>query len=60
LNETVGGKLLKGVPFSSPCFSNLDGHARTPNLTTCDSVRSGYNDERKSSLPLASESLVEY
>ncbi|KAJ7679147.1 hypothetical protein DFH06DRAFT_1278863 [Mycena polygramma] len=45
LNSTVGGKLLKGVPFSSPCFSNIDGHTLTPNLTACDAVRSGYDDE---------------
>ncbi|KAJ6507782.1 hypothetical protein C8R47DRAFT_1099539 [Mycena vitilis] len=45
LNSTVGGRLLKGVPFSSPCFSDLDGLTVTPNLTACDAVRSGYDDE---------------
>ncbi|KAJ7145103.1 hypothetical protein C8R43DRAFT_1012823 [Mycena crocata] len=45
LNVAVGGRLLKGVPFSSPCFSNLNGVAVTPNVTACDAVRTGYNDE---------------
>ncbi|KAJ7822099.1 hypothetical protein B0H14DRAFT_2370924 [Mycena olivaceomarginata] len=45
LNTTVGGRLLQGVPFSSPCFSSLDGHPTTPNPAACDAVRSGYDDE---------------
>ncbi|KAJ7111997.1 hypothetical protein C8R44DRAFT_632447 [Mycena epipterygia] len=45
LSVEVGGRLLKGVPFSSPCFSDLDGIAFTPNITACDVVRTGYNDE---------------
>ena len=47
LNVEVGGRLLKGVPFSSPCFSNLDGLAVTPNIAACDSARAGYDDERE-------------
>ncbi|KAJ6561924.1 hypothetical protein B0H19DRAFT_1143029 [Mycena capillaripes] len=45
LNATVGGRLLKGIPFSSPCFSIRDGHPMTPNPTACDAVRNGYDDE---------------
>ncbi|KAJ7488991.1 hypothetical protein FB451DRAFT_1349558 [Mycena latifolia] len=45
LSVQVGGRLLKGVPISSPCFSNLDGVAINPNLTACTEVRTGYDDE---------------
>ncbi|KAF8134776.1 FAD binding domain-containing protein [Mycena galopus ATCC 62051] len=45
LNAAVGGRLIKGVPFSSPCFSNLDGQAQPPNPTVCDVVINGYDDE---------------
>lgn len=46
LKSSVGGRLIKGVPFSSPCFSNLDGIAVSPNLTACGVVRTSYDDER--------------
>ncbi|KAJ6620105.1 FAD binding domain-containing protein [Mycena sp. CBHHK59/15] len=45
LNLEVTGRLQKGVPFSSPCFSVLDGVAVSPNATACDAVKTGYDDE---------------
>ncbi|KAJ7472781.1 hypothetical protein FB451DRAFT_1134378 [Mycena latifolia] len=45
LSVQVGGRLLKGVPISSPCFSNLNGVAINPNLTACTEVRTGYDEE---------------
>ncbi|KAJ7707323.1 FAD-binding domain-containing protein [Mycena rosella] len=45
LNIQVGGRLLKGVPISTPCFSDVDGVAVNPNLTACNEVKAGYDDE---------------
>ncbi|KAJ6545042.1 FAD-binding domain-containing protein [Mycena vulgaris] len=54
LSVHVEGRLLEGAPFSSPCFSNLDGLASHPNLTACDAVRAGYDDELvRSNVPSA-------
>ncbi|KAJ7272964.1 hypothetical protein C8J57DRAFT_1063477 [Mycena rebaudengoi] len=44
LSLEVGG-LIKGVPFSSPCFSVVDGLEVTPDTVACDAVRTGYDDE---------------
>ncbi|KIM38694.1 hypothetical protein M413DRAFT_29932 [Hebeloma cylindrosporum] len=45
LNQTVGGRLHAGVPFSQPCFSRLAGGAsNTPNATQCAEIQSRNED----------------
>jgi hypothetical protein len=45
LNQTVGGRLQSGVPFSQPCFSRLAGGAsNTPNATQCAEIQSRNED----------------
>lgn len=39
LNASVGGRLLKGVPFAQPCF------VQPFNSTACENIRSVYVDE---------------
>jgi hypothetical protein len=47
LNQTVGGRLHTGVPFSEPCFSLLAGGvSNTPNATQCAEIQSRNEDHR--------------
>ncbi|KAJ7168625.1 hypothetical protein C8R46DRAFT_1267923, partial [Mycena filopes] len=45
LDTQLEGTLLKGIPFSSACFSSLDGVPSGPNVTACEAVKTGYDDE---------------
>lgn len=44
LNATLGGRLEKGTPVSSPCFPIVNGNKVTVNNTTCAAVQKGYTD----------------
>ncbi|KAF8967507.1 FAD-binding domain-containing protein [Flammula alnicola] len=45
LNNTVGGRLQNGVPFSQPCFSFREGGAlNTPDPVQCAEIQSRYED----------------
>lgn len=44
LNATLGGRLEKGIPVSTPCFPIVDGTNVTVNDTVCAAVQKGYGD----------------
>jgi hypothetical protein len=44
LNSTLGGRLQKGTPVSTPCFPVVDGKNVTVNGTACSAVQKGYTD----------------
>ncbi|KAF9061173.1 hypothetical protein BDP27DRAFT_1406835 [Rhodocollybia butyracea] len=42
LNETVGGRLHKAKPFSSPCFPDFDGISVPRNKAACKIIEDNY------------------
>ena len=44
LNETVGGKLGRGVPISRPCFSIFDGKNVSMDPDACAELQANYLD----------------
>lgn len=42
LNNSLGGRLDVGIPWSQPCFSTLNGMNVTPNATECSFVETNY------------------
>ena len=49
LNQTVGGRLHVGVPFSQPCFSYKSGGVQNiPNSEECSEIQAHNEDHRKS------------
>lgn len=44
LNATLGGRLEKGTPVSSPCFSVVGGKNVTVDSNACAAVQKGYTD----------------
>ena len=42
LNETVGGKLGNGIPFSQPCFSTFNGKEVCVNTTEWTEIQTNY------------------
>ena len=59
LNQTVGGRLHYGVPFSQPCFSLLTGGLpNTPNTTECAEIQSR-NEDHCTFSPLLSSIHIE-
>lgn len=42
LNETVGGRLHKAKPFSSPCFPDFDGISVPRNKAACKVIEDNY------------------
>jgi hypothetical protein len=44
LNATLGGRLEKGMPVSTPCFPVVDGKNVTVDSTACAAVQKGYTD----------------
>ena len=50
LNESVGGRLLSGVPFARPCYAKYEGLVSGVEAEECAQVRGAYRNECKSSL----------
>jgi hypothetical protein len=44
LNSTLGGRLEKGMPVSTPCFPVVDEKKVTVNSTACAAVQQGYTN----------------
>jgi hypothetical protein len=44
LNSTLGGRLQKGTPLSTPCFPVVNGKNVTVNSAACAIVQKGYAD----------------
>ncbi|KIK56952.1 hypothetical protein GYMLUDRAFT_1012473 [Collybiopsis luxurians FD-317 M1] len=44
LNNTVGGRLFTAIPFSSSCFSEVNGHSVTPDQEQCDIIQQNYSN----------------
>lgn len=44
LNSTLGGRLERGMPVSTPCFPVVDGKKVTVNSTACAAVQEGYTN----------------
>lgn len=50
LNESVGGRLLSGVPFARPCYAKYEGLVSGIEAEKCAQVRGAYRNECKSPL----------
>jgi len=46
LNETVGGRLYIGKPWSNPCFSTYNGEPNTQDEEACAFVQKNFFDHR--------------